>query len=482
MWGRSSWASPSPRRSSRWARPSPISSTSRRSPPTKRSHDRSRRPTMTRRAPPFTRILLGSLVLTLPAALVLGVLVWADALPVGTAALSVAAIYAGVALLSGPLFSGLAQVRTALGALAQGATTLPDIVTLSPTARELGRDAARFARALRETVAASAEARASAESVLSALPEPLMLIDAEPRILSANPSALELLGPRLAGRDLGAALRVPAVLEATDAVLAGGEGRTVEIELPGSVERHLSAQVGPLRPPTSAGAAAVLTLTDITGSKRSERMRQDFVANASHELRTPLATLLGFIETLRGPARDDNAARDRFLSIMAEQASRMSRLVDDLLSLSRIELNEHLAPKERVDLRRVLVAGDPDELAQVFQNLIDNAIKYGRSGTAVEVSAGVSTRRLAGTPAALVAILDHGEGILSEHIPRLTERFYRVDPARSRELGGTGLGLAIVKHIVNHHRGLLEIESELGEGSVFTVHLPVAEAAEPPRV
>ncbi len=337
-----------------------------------------------------------------------------------------------------------------------------------------------------------------------------MLIDAERRILSANPSALELLGPRLAGRDLGAALRVPAVLEATDAVLAGGEGRTVEIELPGSVERHLSAQVGPLRPPTSAGAAAVLTLTDITGRKRSERMRQDFVANASHELRTPLATLLGFIETLRGPARDDNAARDRFLSIMAEQASRMSRLVDDLLSLSRIELNEHLAPKERVDLRRVLVAvadsleqraakrqmrietklpeslpevaGDPDELAQVFQNLIDNAIKYGRSGTAVEVSAGVSTRRLAGTPAALVAIRDHGEGILSEHIPRLTERFYRVDPARSRELGGTGLGLAIVKHIVNHHRGLLEIESELGEGSVFTVHLPVAEAAEPPRV
>ncbi len=465
---------------------------------------------MTRRAPPFTRILLGSLVLTLPAALVLGVLVWADALPVGTAALSAAAIYAGVALLSGPLFSGLAQVRTALGALAQGATTLPDIVTLSPTARELGRDAARFARALRETVAASAEARASAESVLSALPEPLMLIDAERRILSANPSALELLGPRLAGRDLGAALRVPAVLEATDAVLAGGEGRTVEIELPGSVERHLSAQVGPLRPPTSAGAAAVLTLTDITGSKRSERMRQDFVANASHELRTPLATLLGFIETLRGPARDDNAARDRFLSIMAEQASRMSRLVDDLLSLSRIELNEHLAPKERVDLRRVLVAvadsleqraakrqmrietnlpeslpevaGDADELAQVFQNLIDNAIKYGRSGTAVEVSAGVSARRLAGMPAALVAIRDHGEGILSEHIPRLTERFYRVDPARSRELGGTGLGLAIVKHIVNHHRGLLEIESELGEGSVFTVHLPVAEAAEPPRV
>ena len=462
------------------------------------------------RAPPFARICLGSLVLTLPSAVVLGVLAWTGTLSAGTAALATLAVYLGVALLSGPLFSGLAQVKAALQALAQGATTLPDIVTLSPTARELGRDVGRFARALRETVAASAEARASAESVLAALPEPLLLIDAERRIVSANPSALDLLGPRLPGRDLGAALRVPAVLEATDAVLAGGTGRTVEVDLPGSVERHLSAQVGPLRPPTSAGAAAVLTLTDITGTKRSERMRQDFVANASHELRTPLATLLGFIETLRGPARDDNAARDRFLSIMAEQASRMARLVDDLLSLSRIELNEHLAPKERVDLRRVLIAvadgleqraakrqmridvalpeslpdvvGDPDELAQVFQNLIDNAIKFGRSGTAVEVTGGASPRRLAGVLAAQVAIRDHGEGILTEHIPRLTERFYRVDPARSRELGGTGLGLAIVKHIVNHHRGLLEIESELGEGSVFKVHLPVAAVSEIPRL
>jgi two-component system phosphate regulon sensor histidine kinase PhoR len=453
---------------------------------------------------------LGSLVLTLPAALVLGVLAWTEALAPGTAVLATVAVYLGVALVSGPLFSGLAQVRVALQALAQGATPLPDIVTLSPMARELGRDVGRFARALRETVAESAEARASAEAVLSALPEPLLLIDAERRIVSANPSALDLLGPRLAGRDLGAALRVPAVLEATDAVLAGGAGRTVEVDLPGLVERHLSAQVGPLRPPTSAGAAAVLTLTDITGTKRSERMRQDFVANASHELRTPLATLLGFIETLRGPARDDNAARERFLSIMAEQASRMARLVDDLLSLSRIELNEHLAPKERVDLRRVLIAvadgleqraakrqmridvalpdslpdvvGDPDEIVQVFQNLIDNAIKYGRSGTAVEVTAGASPRRLAGALAAAVAIRDHGEGILTEQIPRLTERFYRADPARSRELGGTGLGLAIVKHIVNHHRGLLEIESELGQGSVFTVHLPIVESAEPRRL
>ena len=167
---------------------------------------------MIRRAPPFARIFLGSLVLSLPAAIVLGVLVWTQTLALGTAALATLAVFLGVALLSGPLFSGLVQVKSALEALAQGATTLPDIVTLSPTARELGRDVGRFARSLRETVAKSAETRASAESVLSALPEPLLLINAERRIVSANPSALNLLGPRLAGRDLGAALRVPAVL------------------------------------------------------------------------------------------------------------------------------------------------------------------------------------------------------------------------------------------------------------------------------
>jgi len=459
---------------------------------------------MMRRAPPLTRILLGSLVLVLPAAAVFAVLAEEGALEPGTAALATLVVYVGVALLSGPLFSGIAQVKAALEALAGGATTVPEIITLSPTARELGRDVARFARALRDTVARSAGARASAETVLAALPAPLLLIDQDRRIVSANPAALELLGPRLAGRDLAAALRVPGVLEAADAVLKGSDARTVELDLPGAVERHLSAQVGPLRPPTADGAALVLTLTDITTSKRSERMRQDFVANASHELRTPLATLLGFIETLRGPAREDSAARERFLSIMAEQASRMSRLVDDLLSLSRIELNEHVQPEARVDIRRVLMAvadgleqraekrrmrielalpeslpevvGVPDELAQVFQNLIDNAIKYGRPDTAVEVSAAASARRLAGASAVQVTIRDHGDGIQPEHLPRLTERFYRVDPARSRELGGTGLGLAIVKHIVNHHRGALEITSELGEGSVFTVHLPVSEA------
>jgi two-component system phosphate regulon sensor histidine kinase PhoR len=246
---------------------------------------------------------------------------------------------------------------------------------------------------------------------------------------------------------------------------------------------------------------AILTFHDMTAIKRSEQMRADFVANASHELRTPLATLLGFIETLRGPARDDPEARDRFLSIMHDQSGRMARLVNDLLSLSKIELDEHTPPTGRANplriarsavaalelkaaarkIRLVLTAperlpaviGDDDQLAQVFQNLIDNAIKYTRDNTEVRVTLAVKDGRRSG-PMVSIAVADCGEGIARTHLPRLTERFYRVDPARSRALGGTGLGLAIVKHIVNRHRGQMTIESDVGKGSTFTVLLPVA--------
>ena len=254
------------------------------------------------------------------------------------------------------------------------------------------------------------------------------------------------------------------------------------------------------------GTVAILVLHDLTSVRRAEQLRADFVANASHELRTPLSSLLGFVETLRGPAVDDKDAQRRFLAIMHEQATRMAHLVEDLLSLSRIEMEEHTPPTGTADIESVLrsvtstldikardksmtivveatnlpaVTGEGDELTQVFQNLIDNAIKYGRTGSTVRIEAkesGVARRRL-GRPAIAVAVMDQGEGISREHLPRLTERFYRVDKARSRQLGGTGLGLAIVKHIVNRHRGALEITSNEGEGSTFTVFLPAAAAA-----
>jgi two-component system phosphate regulon sensor histidine kinase PhoR len=307
----------------------------------------------------------------------------------------------------------------------------------------------------------------------------------------------------MAERDLAATLRNPHLLGAVDAVLGGAASRIVEFSLPVPVERVFEARVTPYQGPGQGGAdtAAILTFHDMTAIKRSEQMRADFVANASHELRTPLATLLGFIETLRGPARDDPEARDRFLSIMHDQSGRMARLVNDLLSLSKIELDEHTPPTGRANPLRIArsavaalelkaaarrirlaltapkslpaVVGDDDQLAQVFQNLIDNAIKYTRDNTEVRITLSLTGGRRS-TPMVSIAVADCGEGIARTHLPRLTERFYRVDPARSRALGGTGLGLAIVKHIVNRHRGRMTIESEVGKGSTFTVHLPVA--------
>jgi two-component system phosphate regulon sensor histidine kinase PhoR len=243
----------------------------------------------------------------------------------------------------------------------------------------------------------------------------------------------------------------------------------------------------------------VIVLRDVTQRQRVEQMRVDFVANASHELRTPLASLLGFVETLQGPARNDPAAREKFLDIMRAQANRMSRLIDDLLSLSRIELNAHVQPDKPVDLNMVVghvadtlgplahdrsvvlsvdkrvpaleVRGERDELIRVFENLVENAIKYGASGGRVEITLDSVPKPQGKGLDAVVTVRDFGPGIEAEHVPRLTERFYRVDAAKSREKGGTGLGLAIVKHIVARHRGRLGIESVPGEGTVFSVKI-----------
>ena len=274
--------------------------------------------------------------------------------------------------------------------------------------------------------------------------------------------------------------------------------------LPVPVPREVHAAVVPMDPPIADGGRAVVVLSDRTRERAVERMRADFVANVSHELRTPLASLIGFIDTLRGPAADDPPAQQRFLGIMAEQAARMNRLIDDLLSLSRIELIEHQAPSGRGRAARTgdaaggrlraaadasgrsswtcawrtnlpAVTGDADQLTQVLQNLLDNAVKYGREGGTVRLDV-AGRRRGRRRPGVVLTVADQGAGIPREHLPRLTERFYRVDTGRSRAAGGTGLGLAIVKHIVNRHRGQLSIESEEGIGTTVSVWLPQAVA------
>ena len=341
--------------------------------------------------------------------------------------------------------------------------------------------------------------------ILDSFPDPVVVVSRLRAVVAANRAAREILAQNYLGRDLAISLRHPEVLSAVDAVLRSGEGEEVELTLPGIVPRTFYLHVTAIPPSDGVGAEAILLFRDVTVARRSEQMRADFVANVSHELRSPLSALLGFIETLKGPARNDENARVRFLDIMQTEAERMTHLIDDLLSLSRVEINEHVQPRGRTDLVPILrsiavavanrsgdrgarleldaaadvpaVVGDPDELRQVFQNLVDNALKYGRPGTAVTVSLRAVPRvPQVGGPGVAVAVTDQGDGIAADEIPRLTERFYRVDKGRSRSVGGTGLGLAIVKHIVGRHRGHLQIDSTIGVGSTFTVTLPVAPA------
>jgi two-component system phosphate regulon sensor histidine kinase PhoR len=288
---------------------------------------------------------------------------------------------------------------------------------------------------------------------------------------------------------------------AIDDALAEGHSVTAELHLPVPLPREVSARVVPLDPPLANGGRLLILLIDRSREAAIERTRADFVANASHELRTPLASLLGFIETLRGPAADDPAAQQRFLGIMAEQGERMRRLIDDLLNLSRIEMEEHqppvgeaplamilraeaeaLAPllkrrdiRMELDLEAALVAkpANVDQVAQVIRNLLENAINHGRDGGLISVSLrnAVADDAMA-RPGAVLTVADDGPGIAKHHLPRLTERFYRVDAARSRHKGGTGLGLAITRHIVMRHRGRLTIESTEGVGTKVGVWLP----------
>lgn len=335
--------------------------------------------------------------------------------------------------------------------------------------------------------------------VIDAMPEPVFVIDAETHALAFNAAARALAPALRVGEPLSRSLRSPDMLDAAMRVVAGGEAEKASWVERLPVERWFEAHIAPVGFP-GFRTAAMISLRDLTEAHRIERMRVDFIANASHELRTPLASLLGFVETLQGPAKNDPAARDRFLGIMREQAQRMARLIDDLLSLSRIEQHMHVRPVEAVDLTvlvahivdtlmpmaeenaaplaldlepNVVVPGDRDELARIIENLIENALKYGRAEAGpqpVEISL---ARKGA---SAVFSVRDRGPGIAPEHIPRLTERFYRVDAGKSRSKGGTGLGLAIVKHIVLRHRGRLAIDSALGEGSLFRVTLPAADA------
>jgi two-component system phosphate regulon sensor histidine kinase PhoR len=334
-------------------------------------------------------------------------------------------------------------------------------------------------------------------AVIGAAPIPLILLNPDGVVRAFSEGARALAPALRRGQPAVMALRTPALIESIRAVQAGGQAQRVEFSERVPFDRWYEVFVNPVPSPTLGRPDLLLTFNDLTPLRRAEEMRADFVANASHELRTPLASLSGFIDTLQGPAREDAAARERFLRIMREQARRMARLIDDLLSLSRIELNAHIAPNTPTPLAPIVrhvidslqmlarernvavelsdapnpitVRGDRDELVRVFENLIENALKYGGAGGRMIV-----TIKEAARPGgeAGVSVRDFGPGIAPEHLPRLTERFYRIDVGHSRAECGTGLGLALVKHILNRHRGRLTIESAPGAGATFTAHLP----------
>lgn len=341
------------------------------------------------------------------------------------------------------------------------------------------------------------------EQLINGLPAAAIVLEREGRVIAFNEPAARIASALRRGEPALIALRMPEVVNAIRRATRRREPQRVEFFQRVPLDRWLEVFVTPVRLAAGDEGSAdifVMTFNDLTPLRRVEEMRADFIANASHELRTPLAALLGFIETLQGSAKDDAAARRKFLDIMQRQATRMARLIDDLLSLSRIELNAHLQPNTPVDLTPIvrqvvdglqtlardrgveikimeaedalIVLGDRDELIRVLENLVENALKYGASGKRVDVTLASGHTR-GGASEARITVRDYGPGIAPEHLPRLTERFYRVDVADSRAQGGTGLGLALAKHVLNRHGGRLTIESTQGAGAAFIMHLPL---------
>lgn len=337
--------------------------------------------------------------------------------------------------------------------------------------------------------------------IVQALPLVALIIGPDERITVANGHARSLLGQEIVGRHCITGLRQPNILDAIETVFrtkTKQESRYLGRD--SGRDTTFRVNIAPIE--TGKGTSVLITFEDLTDIEDAGKMRRDFVANVSHELKTPLTALMGFIETLRGPARNDPKAQDRFLSIMEQEATRMSQLVSDLLSLSKVEENERIRPVQPVNLDAILnstilalapvaekaavavtthfpptvplIPGDENQLRQVFRNLIENAIKYGARGGKIDVIIDEAQESaLLRGQGITVRVRDYGEGIAAHHIARLTERFYRVDSHRSREVGGTGLGLAIVKHIISRHRGRLRINSVVNEGTEFAVILPV---------
>ncbi|WP_417834243.1 ATP-binding protein [Thalassospira xiamenensis] len=454
----------------------------------------------------FRQLLMTAFAVAFPNAAIFIVLASMELLGWGTAILCAVLAWVGVAGVLRIYFDDLRRVARYATALRDKFRGTPPQHLFFGAASELSSLYTQITNAFRERIA-HLEAQTSTDAeILDHLPNPVVMVNRQRVVTGFNQAARGLFHNLETGRDLTRYIRDPILLDAFDDVAGEREQmKHAEFVLASDAHRHFDVLTARL-PAATGDRNFVLSFSDLTELRKLEQMRADFATDAGHELRTPLSVLLGFIETLEGPAKDDPDALHQFLPVMRDQGQRMQHLIEDLLSLARIELNEHTPPSDDCDIGKIIdkvaqtlamkaeakgmeikiscdldnteIVGEEKEMTQVFVNLVENAIKYGHPKTSIDVSITLAKN----TPGALaryrhdrvlaVAVRDHSDGIAREHLPRLTERFYRVDTARSRAVGGTGLGLAIVKHLVQRHRGTMIIDSEQGVGSVFTVYLP----------
>ncbi len=456
---------------------------------------------------PVSIVLKSVAIVSLAPLLVLAGLVWADQLGMGMFLISYAIILVCSLALVYPFLKNMAEMTAYMEDLAHEKEATPPALMAISMVFELSEALTRLRNVWAKKEQDLQSVIGEREILVDTLPDIIIMINDSSNVVRTNRAARAIFGQSLGRQHLKNVIPNETLLQAVSGVIEDSRGREVEFRLIDPVVRDFLAIIERFPISSKGGITIVITMNDITELKSVEQMRADFVANASHEIRTPLASITGMIETIRGPARDDAEAIDQFLGIMAEQAERMRQLINDLLSLSKIEMNAHSVPMDPVDFARVVVneskyfelparekdmslvtnmtdtlpevKGDRNELAQIVHNLIGNAVKYGNAGTEVMITAKVTQelppdqnmRNL--SKALIFSVRDHGEGIPKEHLARLTERFYRVDSARTREVGGTGLGLAIVKGILTRHRGAITITSTEGQGSVFSVYLPL---------
>ena len=456
---------------------------------------------------PFNTLLKSVLIISSPALVVLGLYVFFGIFSLSQMMYAYGLVFAATGAIIYPFLSNVSTLTQYVNDIAQDKRVgQPDLSFLG--------SAAELSEALNRLQAGWDVKKKQMETIITereilvdTLPDILIMVNDEKKVVRTNRAARAIFGQNLAGKALTDVIPNSYLLDTISSVIQDLKGREIEFRIEDPIVRDFLAIIERFPVPTAGGISTIITMNDITELKSVEQMRADFVANASHELRTPLASIKGFVETLLGPAKDDEPARIEFLKIMLEQADRMQQLIGDLLSLSKIEMNVHSVPTEPLDLAALVrreadsfkraaadknlrlivnigdnlpqVKGEGNELAQVVHNLVSNALKYGFADSDVTITLKVTTelpqdinmRNLSRVVA--LSVRDQGEGIAKQHLPRLMERFYRVDSARTRQVGGTGLGLAIVKGIVQRHRGAIVVDSVVGEGTNFTIYLPL---------